>query len=248
MCGYGARGSAKRSSPSSNIATRPRSATGANAAPRVPSTTRTRTAATARKARYRSAGFCDPVRTTCRPSPSTDVNVSCQRATSRTSGTHTMLPRPACRAWPGPPRRRLGRVVGRQRRPAGPRPLPGRQRGEECRPCGHDAQASSVTAGSGSSAAPDGCASARACRGGTAKPEDVAERAGPAIGDRAAQPEDGRRQHRLGRDDLAQERQLALVVAGLDAVDDERIGEAPGEPDPDAAAGHDVGVELAGTR
>ena len=39
--GYGARGSSYRSSPSSQIATRPRSRTGANAAARVPITTRT---------------------------------------------------------------------------------------------------------------------------------------------------------------------------------------------------------------
>ncbi len=49
--GYGARGSSWRSSPSSQIATSPRSCTGANAAARVPMTTRTAPRAMARNAR-----------------------------------------------------------------------------------------------------------------------------------------------------------------------------------------------------
>ena len=49
--GYGARGSACRSSPSSQITTRPRSCTGANAAARVPTTTRRAPRETARKSR-----------------------------------------------------------------------------------------------------------------------------------------------------------------------------------------------------
>lgn len=50
-CGYGARGSAYESSPSSHNATSPRSATGANAAARVPITTRADPRNAARKAR-----------------------------------------------------------------------------------------------------------------------------------------------------------------------------------------------------
>ena len=49
--GYGARGSAWRSSPSSQIATSPRSCTGANAAARVPTTIRRVPRATARNSR-----------------------------------------------------------------------------------------------------------------------------------------------------------------------------------------------------
>ena len=50
-CGYGARGSAYDSSPSSHIATSPRSATGANAAARVPITTRAQPCSADRNAR-----------------------------------------------------------------------------------------------------------------------------------------------------------------------------------------------------
>ena len=49
--GYGARGSACRSSPSSQSTTRPSSATGANIAARVPATTRTRPRRTASQRR-----------------------------------------------------------------------------------------------------------------------------------------------------------------------------------------------------
>ena len=169
VCGYGARGSAYRSSPSSNIATRPRSATGANAAPRVPSTTRTAPRATARNARFRSSGFCDPVSSTCRPSPSTVVKISCQRATSRTSGTHTMLPRPACSvARTASATASAGSWAGRAAQQARGR-SPAASAATNDEPCGHQFHASSVTAGSGPSTAWLGRASARACRGGTAR-------------------------------------------------------------------------------
>ncbi|CPU67868.1 Uncharacterised protein [Mycobacteroides abscessus] len=50
-CGYGARGSASVSSPSFQQTTSPRSTTGANAAARVPTTTRASPCKTARNAR-----------------------------------------------------------------------------------------------------------------------------------------------------------------------------------------------------
>jgi hypothetical protein len=84
---------------------------------------------------------------------------------------------------------RLGGVVGRQRGPAGPRLLPGRQRGDERRSVrprrpgvvGKRRQRGVVVGGR------LGLRAGVPWRDG--EPQDVAERAGPAVGHRAAQPE-----------------------------------------------------------
>ena len=147
----------------------------------------------------------------------------------------------------GPPPPRPGRSwAGRAAQQARGRSPAARALDEE-EPCGHHVQASSVTAGSGPSAGWLG-RPPRAHAGAARPGEDVAERAGPAVGDRPAQPQHGRRQHRLRRDDLAQERQVALVVAGLDAIDDERVGETSGEADPNATPGTTSASSVVGTR
>ena len=78
-------------------------------------------------------------------------------------------------------------------------------------------------------------------RGGVAlrdrEAEHVGQRARVPVGDGARQSGDLRGQHLLGRDDPLQVAEPALVLAAVDPVKDEAIGELAGEPDPDPDAG-----------
>jgi len=67
--------------------------------------------------------------------------------------------------------------------------------------------------------------------------EHVGQRARVSVGDGARQPGDLWRQHRLGRDDPFQVAEPALMLAALDPVEDEAVGELAREPDPHPDAG-----------
>ncbi|CAM5698657.1 hypothetical protein SVIOM74S_02174 [Streptomyces violarus] len=82
------------SSPSSQMATSPRSWTGANIAARVPITARTEPRRTASHCAYRFSGPASAVSTACRPSPSRAVRAASTRATARPSGRTARAPRP----------------------------------------------------------------------------------------------------------------------------------------------------------
>jgi hypothetical protein len=68
--------------------------------------------------------------------------------------------------------------------------------------------------------------------------EDVGEGARVAVGDLSGQGGDLWGEDRLGRGDALQVREAALVVALLDAFEEEAVHELSGEPDPYATARH----------
>ena len=244
-CGYGARGSACRSSPSSQIATRPRSATGAKAAARVPMTTRPRrgwragTAGTARPARARRAGRRgDPVRAAV-SAASSAVEVAgvghdhdhAASTVERRGGRLGEPGRPVLAGQGGqhrPGRPALGQR-GQERR-AGRVVRPGRRR-QRGRAPGRRRRAPACPRRAG-------CVSTRACRGRHGEAEHVGEGAGVPVGDRPGQLGDLRLQHRLGRDHPLQEGQPALVLGVGPPVQHEAVDQLPGEADPHPAAGH----------
>ncbi len=78
------------------------------------------------------------------------------------------------------------------------------------------------------------------------QPEYVGHRAGIAIGDELHEVMDGRREHRLGRHDLAEWCQPTGVVGLVEALDEEPANVTPGEPDLDPAAGLGLLVERRG--
>ncbi|SKZ93617.1 Uncharacterised protein [Mycobacteroides abscessus subsp. abscessus] len=81
-CGYGARGSSRLSSPSSQMTISPRSCTGANTALRVPSTTSAAPRRTANHRRYLAVGPSPAARVTHR-SPSSGSHAADNRSRSR---------------------------------------------------------------------------------------------------------------------------------------------------------------------
>ncbi len=81
-CGYGERGSAKVSSPSSQIAISPRSRTGANTALRVPTTIRAVPRNAASHRRYRADGP-NPAAKPTAVSPTNSLHAASTRSRSR---------------------------------------------------------------------------------------------------------------------------------------------------------------------
>ena len=82
-CGYGACGSACRSSPSSQTTNTPAPRTGANALARVPTTIRAPPRSTDSHRRYRRAGPASADSATTASSPASATHAACSRATSR---------------------------------------------------------------------------------------------------------------------------------------------------------------------
>ena len=143
----------------------------------------------------------------------------------------------------------LGRPFGRtgQRRPGGPDRAALGQAGQERRPGGIAAPGAGVRRGRrrgrrrgpGLRGFPFGGGVPR--RDG--QPEHVGERARVPVGHRPGQVEDLRGEHGLGRGHPLQPGQLALVLARLGAFQQVTVDQLAGEPDPDPAAGHGLGVQ-----
>jgi hypothetical protein len=74
--------------------------------------------------------------------------------------------------------------------------------------------------------------------GGDGEPEDVGAGAGVAGGDLLGEACHCRGQHRLRADRSTHRRQPALVVAAVDAFDDEPVDVLAGEPHLDPGPGH----------
>ena len=193
---YGARGSACRSSPSSHTTTRPRSATGAQAAARVPTATRTRPAPHGQPAPV-ALGRAEVGR-------EDDVGHVAERGGDPGDvarvGQHHHRP-PATGGAGGDGGRDLGRPARPgQRGPDGPRRTP----------LGEGLQ----QRGTGRVALPAAGQRRRGRRGGLpgrlgldagvprgqGQAQDVVQRPGPAVGDRPRQRRDLVGQHRLGAD------------------------------------------------
>ena len=217
--GTGARGSACRSSPSSQIASRPRSATGAYAAARVPITTRTVAAPHGQPApvalgRAEVGGQRD---VPARAERNRQGGVETVR--SRASGTTTIAPRPASTRGAG----RLGEpgrpVLARQRRPHRPR-RPARRRPRPGRPARRGSGRTRSSGGGGQVAGRPAARPGlgRGVPGRDAEPHDVDEVAGPAVGDGAEQRGGLGGQHRLAADRPLDEREPALVLGAAPAA------------------------------
>ena len=77
------------------------------------------------------------------------------------------------------------------------------------------------------------------------QPEHVDHRPRPAVGDRPGQPGHLGGQHRLGGHRPLDEGQPAVVLGGRDPLQDDRVDQLAGEPDPDPGAGGDGVVQRA---
>ena len=187
VCGYGARGSACRSSPSSQIATSPRSCTGANAAARVPTTTRRGAAgdgqevavAPGRARRRAVRATCWPVAEHARSARRRRGRRPWRRArrAGRRGPSRRTSPRPRGRAASASPC-----PAGSPRPPAATPPSASRRRNAPACGCSPHAAGRRVRVVRPGSAAGTGSAAARwpACRGGTASRSTSAARAGVA--------------------------------------------------------------------
>ena len=133
-----------------------------------------------------------------------------------------------------------------QRRPGGPDRAALGQAGQERRPGGIATPGTGI--GSGRRRGSGGADRRGFPFGGgvprrDGQPEHVGQRARVPVGDRPGQVEDLRGEDGFGRDHPLQPGQPALVLAGLCTFQQVAVDELAGEPDPDPAARHGLGVQ-----